>query len=105
MFNEQSYLSLHSSSLGRIIHPVARVYQLQEQEFRNAGQSRKLSQARAIIGLLAFDWKSATIREVGNVFNRDDSTISFAVHRLRQRLKDSEGFQNQLEELKQQILA
>ncbi len=35
-------------------------------------QSRKLSEARAMIGLLAFDWKSATIREVGEVFNRDD---------------------------------
>ena len=44
-------------------------------------QSRKLSEARAMIGLLAFDWMSATIREVGEVFNRDDSTIRFAVHR------------------------
>ena len=33
-----------------------------------------------MIGLLAFDWKSATIRGVGKVFNRDDSTIHFAVH-------------------------
>ena len=68
-------------------------------------QSRKLSEARAMIGLLAFDWKSATIREVGNDFNRDDSTIRFAVHRLRQRWKESEGLQNQIEELKRQILA
>ena len=58
-----------------------------------------------MIGLLAFDWKSATIREVGNVFNRDDSTIRFVVHRLRGRLKESEGLQNQSEELKLQILA
>ena len=57
-----------------------------------------------MIGLLAFDWKSTTIREVGNVFNRDDSTIRFAVHRLRQRLKEFEGLQNQLEELKRQYL-
>ena len=91
--------------LGRIIHQVARVYQLQKQELRNAGQSRKLSEARAMIGMLAFDWKSAAIREVGKVFNRDDFTISFAVHRLRQRLKESEALQNQLEELKRQILA
>ena len=90
--------------LGRIIHQVARIYELPEQELRSAGQSRKSSEARAMIGLLAYDWKSATIREVGNVFNRDDSTISFAVHRLRRRLKESEGLQNQLEELKRQIL-
>ena len=69
--------------LGRIIQQVARVYQLQEKELRRAGQSRKSSEACAMIGMLAFDWKSATIREVGKVFNRDDSTISFAVHRLR----------------------
>ena len=68
-------------------------------------QSRKLSEAHAMIGLLAFDGKSATIREVGNVFNRDDSTIRFAVHRLRRRLKESEGLQNQSEELERQILA
>ena len=68
-------------------------------------QSRKLSDARAMIGLLAFDWKYATIREVGNVFNRDDSTIRFGMHRLRQRLKECEGLQNQLEELKRLILA
>ena len=58
-------------------------------------QSRKSSEARAMIGLLAFDRKSATIREVGNVFNRDDSTIRFAVHLLRRRLKECEGLQNQ----------
>ena len=91
--------------LGRIIHQVARVYQLQEQELISAGQSRKSSDARAMIGMLAFDWKSATIREVGRVFNRDDSTISFAVLRLRRRLKECKGLQNQLAELKRQILA
>ena len=91
--------------LGRIIHQVARVYQLPEQELSSAGQSRKLSEARAMIGLLAFDGKSATIREVGRVFNRDDSTISFAVHRLRRRWKECESLQNQLEERKRQILA
>ena len=58
-----------------------------------------------MIGMLAFDWKSATIREVGKVFNRDDSTIRFAVHQLKQRLKESEGLQNQLEELKRHIFA
>ena len=90
---------------GRIIHQVDRVYQLQEQELSSAGQSRKLSEARAMIGMLSFDWKSATIREVGRVFNRDDSTIRFAVNRLRRRLKECEGLQNQLEELKRLILA
>ena len=84
---------------------MARVYQLEEKELRSAGQSRMLSEARAMIGMLAFDWKSTTIREVGKVFNRDDSMISFGVHRLRQRLKESEGLHNQLEELKRQILA
>ena len=49
--------------------------------------------------------KSATIREIGNDFNRDDSTIRFAVHQLRRRLNESEGFQNQSEELKRQKLA
>ena len=62
--------------------------------------SRKSSEARAMIGLLAFDWKYATIREVEKVFNRDESTIRFAVHQLRRRLKEAEGLQNQFEELK-----
>ncbi len=55
----------------------------------------KSSEARAMIGILAFDWKSATMREVGKVFNRDDSKISFAVHRLRLLLKECESLQNQ----------
>ena len=46
---------------------MVQVYQLQEQESRSAGQSRKLSEAHAMIGMLAFDWKSATIQEVGKV--------------------------------------
>ena len=54
-------------------------------------QSRKSSEARVMIGLLAFDGKSATIREVGNVFNRDDSTIRFAVHQLKRRLRNPRG--------------
>ena len=103
--SNQTCPSLFSSSLGWIIQQVARVDQLPEQELRSTGKSRKWSEAHAMIGLLAFDWKSATIREVGNDFNRDDSTIRFAVHWLRRRLKESEGLQNQLEEVKRQILA
>ena len=39
---------------GRILHQVTRVYQLEEKELRSAGQSRKLSEARAMIGMLGF---------------------------------------------------
>ena len=93
VWNKLENIPRSPSQLGRIIHQGARV--LQEQELSSAGQSRKLSEACAMIGQLAFDWKSATIREVGKVFHRDDSTIRLAVHRLRRRLKECEGLQNQ----------
>ena len=86
--------------LEQIIHRVAEVYQLEEATLKSGGQSRRLSEARAMIGMSAFDWKSATIREAANALNRDDSTISRGVHKLRERLKESTNLQERLKELK-----
>ena len=49
--------------------------------------------------LSVFDWKSATIREAANALNRDDSTISRGVYKLRERLKESTNLQERLKEL------
>ena len=53
--------------------------------------------------MIAFDWKSATIRELANKLNRDDSTISARIHQLRQKIRKSPDLQNRVEEIKRKF--
>lgn len=52
-----------------------------------ANRGRTGAAARALIAYLAFELGAATLTEVGNFFNRDISTLSTAVSRLRERMK------------------
>ena len=54
------------------------------------------SMTATLVVLISLRWKSATIREVANALNRDDSTISRGVHKLRERLKESTNLQERL---------
>ena len=87
----------------KIIQQVAQVYRIEEEQLKSAGQSRKLSEARAVVGMIACDWKSATIREVANQLNRDDSTISARIYQLRQKMRKSPDLQNRVEKIKREI--
>ncbi len=89
--------------LEKIIQRVSEVYRIEEEQLKSAGQSRKFSEARAVVEMIAFDWKSATIRELANKLDRDDSTISARIHQLRQKNRKSPDLQNPVEEIKREI--
>jgi putative transposase len=50
-------------------------------------RARAGAEARALIAYLALELGAATLTEVGNFLNRDLSTLSTAVSRLRERMK------------------
>jgi len=56
-----------------------------------------------VVGRIAFDKKSATIRESANKLNQDNSTISARIHQLRQKNGKSPDLQNRVEEIKREI--
>ncbi len=56
-----------------------------------------------MVGLCATDWNSAAIREGATLLGRDDSTLSYGVHQLRQRIKQSQDLQDRLETLRNRI--
>jgi hypothetical protein len=56
-----------------------------------------------VVGRIAFDKKSATIRESANKLNQDNSTISARIHQLRQKIGKSPDLQNRVEVIKREI--
>ena len=55
--------------LEKIMQQVAAGYQLREEEFAQCRTIRTLSGVRAVVGLCAADWKSATIREAATLLD------------------------------------
>ena len=58
-----------------------------------------ISMTATLVAFISLQLESATIREVANALNRDDSTFSRRVHKLRERLKESTNLQERLKEL------
>jgi chromosomal replication initiation ATPase DnaA len=56
-------------------------------QISGADRGRAGAAARALIAYLALELGAATLTEVGNFLNRDISTLSTAVSRLRERIK------------------
>ena len=63
-----------------------------------AGKSRPAAHARALVGWLAARTKAATLTAVAARFHRDLSTLSHAVSALEERSRNSESFDNTLNE-------
>jgi putative transposase len=67
---------------------VCLAYNIDVNELRAKSQRRIISEARAMVGWLAFDSSNVTLTEVGQYVNRDVGSISSAVRRLSERFRD-----------------
>ncbi len=71
-------------SLDKIIDVVCTVCGVNKNGLSKPTRQRKLAQARGLIAWFVVDKKSETLTKVVQAFNRDLSTISFAVRRIEE---------------------
>jgi len=83
-----------------VVTAVCREYDVTTSLLRDPGRRRQVSEARAAVAWLAFQLGSASLTEVGRRFNRDVGTMSSAVRRLTERMRDSETLADRLSRLK-----
>jgi putative transposase len=91
------------TTLAAVIGVVCREYDLDEDKLSSPGRQRRVSEARAAVGLLAFELGCATLTEVGRRFNRDVGSMSSAVRRLTERMLDSEDLAARLGDLRASV--
>ena len=70
-----------------ITSAVCLAYNLDESTLKTKSQQRTISEARAMVGLLAHESGCVTLSDVGRYVNRDVGSISSAVRRLSERMQ------------------
>jgi REP element-mobilizing transposase RayT len=91
-------------SLEGVMAAVCEAYALTQTDLVAAGQGRRISEARAAVGTLTADLRCSSLAEVGRRLGREESTISSAVRRLRQRAVQERALGDRLEALRSQLL-
>jgi len=91
-------------SLERVLAAVGKAYALTPEELVAVGQGRRLSEARAVVGTLAADLRCSSLAEVGRRLGREESTISSAARRLRQRAAQEPVLRDRIDALRDQLL-
>ena len=71
-----------------IADKVCHIYEITETELKSPSQCRNRSEARAVVGWLAQELGCVTLSEVGKLVNRDVGSISSAVRRLSNRMRE-----------------
>jgi hypothetical protein len=90
-------------SLEGVMAAVCEAYALTQTDLVAAGQGRRISEARAAVGTLTADLRCSSLAEVGRRLGREESTISSAVRRLRQRAVQERALGDRLEALRSQL--
>jgi REP element-mobilizing transposase RayT len=83
-------------TLEEIIRTVCQEMGVPARDLEQAGQGRSVSDARAVVALLAATSGAGTLTQVGRTFDRDVATMSSAVRRLRGRASTSEELRNKI---------
>jgi hypothetical protein len=79
---------------------VCQAYGINEAELQAKSQQRVVSEARAVIGWLGRELECVTLSVVARHVNRDIGSLSSAVRRLSDRLRESPELWNRVQSLK-----
>jgi len=82
---------------------VCMAYQIDEARLKAPSQERIASEARAVVGWLAYDLGGITLSEVGRFLNRDVGSISSSIRRLSGRIADKPELANRVKILKDEL--
>ena len=84
----------------QIIDQLCRAYRLDASILQAKSQQRKVSEARAAAGWLARESGCVTLTEIAGLVNRDVGSISSAVRRLTDRLRNEPDLAKRMKALK-----
>ncbi len=83
---------------------VCSAYQIDEGRLKAPSQERIASEARAVVGWLAYESGGITLSEVGRYLNRDVGSVSSSIRRLMDRIADKPEATDRLKALKYALL-
>lgn len=82
---------------------VCVAYGIPESELTSPSQSRNISEARAVLGWLVRALDCATLSETGRFVSRDVGSISSAVRRLSNRMREAPKLAEKVRQMKENL--
>ncbi len=80
--------------LSEIVSRVCLEYKIREGDLKGTSRNRELAYARGLIGYIASELGTSSLKEVAELLNRDPSALSKLVVRINKRFKESEEHEN-----------
>ena len=99
---EQEFPAHVSTNL--ILNTVCQHRQLSNDRLASVDCSRDVSEARALIAYLAVETGAATLSKVGQMFNRDVTSMSKLVSRFRNKLDANADLMYEIKELRSKVM-
>jgi chromosomal replication initiator protein len=84
----------------RIQHVVADYYNIPRDDMRSARRGRQVSWPRQAAMSLARDLTLKSLPDIGNLFNRDHTTVMHALKAVRQRVETDADYAFEVETLR-----
>lgn len=91
------------SSFDSIINLVAKKYGINQKDILSKSRKRDIIIARNIAIFLTRDILHYSLKDIGKKFNKDHSTIMYAINKIDQNLKKNDEFKEIINELKLNI--
>ena len=89
MFTQDTEPSDGPPPVESIIKDVCQQYAISKHDLLKSGATRKASQARALVALVAINSKSATLTDIATRLNRDIATLSTGAKKLVMKIQNS----------------
>ncbi len=86
-----------------IINVICNYFQVTREELSSKSRKRSITVPRNISMYLSRKYTNSSLKEIGEYFNRDHSTVLNAIRRVETEIKKNYKIKNQLEFLKKQI--
>jgi len=89
--------------LENVHQAVKELFGVSDEELREAGQNRRLSELRALFAWGVLELSDGPLSELSLIVNRDASSLSSSVKRLKQRSGKEPGVLKKMEELQERV--
>ena len=90
--------------VNELIDRVCEYYEVESSSLKSRKRGKRISEARALLALLARDTPSLSLAELGKLIKRDIATLSRAALRLEKRMKVNEDLAMRIREGKRETL-
>jgi len=89
--------------LADVHQAVKELFEVTDEELRETSQSRRLTEARALFAWGVLELSDSSLTELGRVVNRDASSLSSSVKRLKDRLASDTEVLVKMERLQERV--